>query len=882
MIGCYRISIPAPFSRSQTRWRFGQTHVKGKQAVRPVFDKIKMERDFVVACEVQHFVREHQNKISNASDVAEVIESLSKVVELFMNGSLLPEKVPLGKRAAVREEFTSRYYVRFVESILRPPVADFYKNFNKEQKKLFDVFFLRGPERDSFFVLGSALSQSNSAQVVKIVVPLLEKFTLEGKFSQLFVSECQRPDNNAKDRARISQTTNHLWTQLITLIVSLPERVTNRMRLKSSSVFYPEQFFKTITLQMVHALEELHGMLSMSRDCSLEFLSELIGRVCVIGHGEKAFAILLPAVEKWSETSPLWSRICCRLVTGTSNSALEFVIESILKKAANPNLIAKLLGDSVLTNTRVKYLLTSKFLLLKTYPDVSVLYNIIGYLAGCKRRHLLHETTKALFDVWGNKIAIKHTSYDQHMYITCALLLAVGHMTKEEKQKQKQELLTQLLTGVQGHLESPTEKVRRLGMVVAECVSSALEPDQQKLTFEYEKDEETELLHTLSKGPMFQRKQHRVSPRSDVTGRKDKLEEAKSREAESEASPESDQESDDDLKPYDLGEEESANDSKAPRYLRDCIESLLETENPSKSEASLKVVKKLVCAEPDELQEVCVELVKVLLHLQDRFTTEDFIELRHSAMVAVTIRFPKKIAEYLTGEFFGPNYNLQQRTDMLNVLSDSAQQLSAPKEIVKVSLVPRKFSTPCSEAPTILENIPEWQVFIQERINSKTKRFIQGPSKPPPKAVANQFAAVAGHFFYPLMSKFDGKCSTMDLLGDDSFVLGKLLYTLGIIMFSARGTPSARNMGRALLEFTWALKFHSEPHIRQAVMFTQAMVFLSLPSALLLSDMPSELFDLHDLLRETVQSDASAECRKAALQSVLLLEEIFKSEIKEQ
>ena len=332
--------------------------------------------------------------------------------------------------------------------------------------------------------------------------------------------------------------------------------------------------------------------------------------------------------------------------------------------------------------------------------------------------------------------------------------------------------------------------------------------------------------------------------------------------------------------PYDLREEDDRDlKSEAPKYLRDCIEGLLASEDPSKMEASLKNVEKLVCAEMDDLEDVCEELVKVLLHLQDQYSTDMFGELRHSAIVAVLIRCPEQIACYLTEEFFAPNYNLQQRMDMLSVLADAAQRLSTPVEITKTKEVPRRFPLPQAESYKSLQAIPEWQKIVQERINGKTKRFTKGPSHPQPKPVANKFASVAGYFFFPLMKNFDSKVNTLDLLGEDTLVLGRLVYTLGIIMYSARETPIARNMGKALLEFTWALKYHSESFVRQALIFAQAMVAVSVPSATLLNDAPGELSELYDWLKTTVQNDTDADSVKAAFQTLVLLEDVFKSQV---
>ena len=73
--------------------------------------------------------------------------------------------------------------------------------------------------------------------------------------------------------------------------------------------------------------------------------------------------------------------------------------------------------------------------------------------------------------------------------------------------------------------------------------------------------------------------------------------------------------------------------------------------------------------------QVCVELVKVLLHMSDSYSITDFTFLRHRAMVALTVSCPCPIAQYLTAEFYAPNYTIRQRLDILEV-SSPAQCLS--------------------------------------------------------------------------------------------------------------------------------------------------------------------------------------------------------------
>lgn len=82
--------------------------------------------------------------------------------------------------------------------------------------------------------------------------------------------------------------------------------------------------------------------------------------------------------------SLFWNRICVRLIIGVFDSIMEYVVEGLFKVANNFSLIVKLFGDLVLLNIKFKYLFISKFLLMRSYLNINVLYNIIVYLFGCK------------------------------------------------------------------------------------------------------------------------------------------------------------------------------------------------------------------------------------------------------------------------------------------------------------------------------------------------------------------------------------------------------------------------------------------------------------------------------------------------------------------
>lgn len=51
------------------------------------------------------------------------------------------------------------------------------------------------------------------------------------------------------------------------------------------------------------------------------------------------------------------------------------------------------------------------------------------------------QTIKKLFSVWADASTMKHVSYEQHKYLTEAILICVGHLTDNQCAKFKQGIL---------------------------------------------------------------------------------------------------------------------------------------------------------------------------------------------------------------------------------------------------------------------------------------------------------------------------------------------------------------------------------------------------------------------------------------------------------
>ncbi|KAL5018489.1 hypothetical protein ScPMuIL_004211 [Solemya velum] len=509
----------------------------------------------------------------------------------------------------------------------------------------------------------------------------------------------------------------------------------------------------------------------------------------------------------------------------------------------------KLLGDCVLTKPKVHFLLCTKLLLLHFSDQIQLLQNIIGYLSTSHtRRHLFIQVLKELLSVWSDSSGVRHRSYEQHLYISRAIFVCLAFLNTSEKSQHKEDCLEMLMSGMQFHIASSDPHRRNVSMAMAEAVSQVFNPGGPVLKFEYDKDQVKDLLLLMEipKEPL----PAQVSMGNSVTltnsdGGRDGLKsetvsgsEYMKKEHETEGdlkcNVDEDLDSDDDLVPFDMSSDIPSNKIKSPKYIRECMEGLISSDNVEKQGICLAAAELLIRSSPDGLSEIAVEFTKILIHLTEAHIMEDFTRLRFGALVSLTVRCPVEVSDYLTEEFYNRNYNIRQRLDMLEVLAAAARELSTPE----VSDTKNKVEQLPPE-----DSLEGWQEVIKKRVESKTRRFSKGRTKPEPVPVPNRFSSVSGHFFYPLLKNFDRKENTLNLLGEDSLVLGRLIFTLGIVMYAATNSPVSYQLTATLLEFIWTLRFHNDLGVRRAVLFAVAMIYLSVQPYTLLEDLQQEVLE---------------------------------------
>ncbi|XP_067859175.1 telomere length regulation protein TEL2 homolog [Heptranchias perlo] len=434
--------------------------------------------------EVRCFVRQAVVTLSSSRDSAEVTRTLRSVKQ-YLGGAGGAE--PGGQR----EEFVNAHYARFLQVLTSNLTADWLQLLPIDQEdELFDGFFLDGLAHQSYLILLDTITMASPSFRQERCLEILERFLREGRMGQLIWEVSQ--DHDSVQLASLRDT-------LLNKIVSLPDHMANKLERSNRATFYPQSYYPLLGREMLSVLERICERLKGGTDCSVSFVSQLLGKICIQGHSDVVLQVMVPQLTVLTQSDCIWQRISWRLVENVPERWMESVVSGLVRSAAGPEVLSRLLGSIVLKNKKAEFVLTHKLLLLQYHHKTSVLQSLLGYLAGEKSRgDLLMQVLKKLLETWGNSSAVRHTPVEQQLYISKAIVISLAQLTDSHIQQHKAELLPLMMTGMESHLDSNLPRVRQLGMVIAESLSARVNPGEHRLTFQYVEDDETTELRSLS------------------------------------------------------------------------------------------------------------------------------------------------------------------------------------------------------------------------------------------------------------------------------------------------------------------------------------------------------------------------------------------------
>ncbi|XP_065225982.1 telomere length regulation protein TEL2 homolog isoform X2 [Planococcus citri] len=690
------------------------------------------------------------------------------------------------------------------------------------------------------------------------------------------------------------------WDDLVQILVSLPSRIANKMRTQMPEFFATRNYVRLLNSHVLKCTQILAEARRHGVELRLEPVAGFVSKI--ISHFEcssQELPDVIRVLEVWS--SKYKYDLIPELFASLEGSCVNKVAYCVLTQVKNLKNIS-MLGSCLTQNSRWRYCLCDYMLFKTFYVDESdkILINMISYLK--KYPETLTEVIQDLLRVWSDKSALTRTSFEQHLYISKAIVLAAKALS--ELQTLPTDIVQRkLFAGIPNHLEASDERMRAIGMIVAEVIIGRMNLPGGKITFEYDdlKKESVRVVDSLRicdqvdlEGPKDTQEddsdpleeylgktcftnQSKYSKTESATMKTVSIQEtpipklASIRNVKDGGGDEDDDESwdsDDELTPYDLSNDVKISEMKKPRYLRDLIEGLTEQKDPDIWIGSVESCESLVKQQLVQ-DDPCigVEILSILLTLERQFYMENFEQIRYDACVAILNVYPEQGASYVCEQFHqaAGKYTISHKMLMLDILVGSARDLSTLKTTTP-QLQTKKHSQ------TIQSN-QQWRSLIEKRIEQNTRYITNRKNRSPLTTKANDFNSCVGYFFYPLIRGSAKQTNIMvHLVGAECHpLLAQYIDALAVIMCSAVNCTMAGKMGLEMMEFIKCFVGHSDFKVRSAVLKSVAAVIISVPKSVLMEgDLFAEILRAHSWMEQMIskQAEPNTECRK-------LMEQVF-------
>ncbi|XP_035208029.1 telomere length regulation protein TEL2 homolog, partial [Stegodyphus dumicola] len=377
------------------------------------------------------------------------------------------------------QAFISSYYsvLSALLDSLKPTIFT-----EKWQEKLFDDIFLSGVHHEAFMILARRLNETCESYAQEKILSLLQMFLKSSSIDSMLHFQCVSSVWNPKFIA-----SSKMWDDLITLMVSLSERIANKTKGQMNKIFGINFYVPLLASSVLKVLGQLHEkIISCDQDCSLEFLAKLIGRLCVVGHATiiaKKFSV---EFIKYCESDYVWRRMAQHLIKKMPAASLESFITNMLLVIPWYGYVDWILGDEGVKIEKLNFIMTVKLFLMRCFQSELILQNIIGYFASSDSRiSSFWKIFDTLLSSWTDASTMKYQSFQQQKYIASALIVCAGWLKKLKENTNRKVHLDKVLYGTHIRIASSEASVRNLGMIVGDKLITAIDPEAPKLEFEH-------------------------------------------------------------------------------------------------------------------------------------------------------------------------------------------------------------------------------------------------------------------------------------------------------------------------------------------------------------------------------------------------------------
>lgn len=603
---------------------------------------------------------------------------------------------------------------------------------------------------ESLLILTQAMKKAVDLRISQCFGVILEKLVKSDALLSAIVFSCRATENNEFEK----NIEEEIWQNIIQIIISLPNRVANKMEKNLLESFKLKNFTNIIIFHVARAIDFLnHGHDVLKIKVEHKIISMLLSKMFLVLNSVDLIPLIDIFIEWSISNQNNISNMLQQILLHVDSRSRENLAVQFLK---HDKFIPKVFGN-LTKDANWRLTLTTRIPLMSWYENDNLMRNLVSYLSYAQNSEdkLLVELVIKMLDVWGDRSVLNHTSFEQHLYITKLIILSIKSMKNCLSLSERNEIQKLVFSGIPAHLGSTEVDIRAVGMITGEILTDLLlnVGNVEKLKFEYDglteralniveslksielpknsmdvDDNENLTLGEIEFPNKGNKRLYELGVEAKILKNITKLEEIRVSKDESktikasvikeesqnkitEISMDENEEldSDDDLVPYDMSNDTKQIEKLKPLYLRDLRDNLVQTaakgeDDPDIFSETIRVSEELILAQlgNDDPSFAC-ELLEIFMNLQERSTVDDFEVQTFKACVAIVTTHPKETAEYICKEFHTElsKYSVQQRLLMLNILCEAATRLSAIKfeekvEELQVPVKKKKLDKPIS------------------------------------------------------------------------------------------------------------------------------------------------------------------------------------------
>ncbi|KAI4501191.1 hypothetical protein M0802_003564 [Mischocyttarus mexicanus] len=569
---------------------------------------------------------------------------------------------------------------------------------------------------ETLTVLIEALKQTTDDRKISIISIILEELIKSDALYSVIVNTCKYQQELAIKQEELEQT----WKSTVQLLVSLPNRVANRLKKKTLDIFLPQMYTKVICFHIARGFSFIHDcMQKCDIQTNFNMFSIIISKMAITITSTN-LNCLIDILSTWCYEDDNRRNLIQSILRELDRAAIEPLAVLFLKHCDIKNGVYWVFGN-LIEISNWTYTLTTKIPFMSYYEDEreNFIINFIIYLSQySKDNRIMIDLLIKLLDVWGDKSALNHTSIEQHKYITKLIILAITVIKDNIKTYDKDICRKLIFFGISTHLESTHTILKAIGMRTGEIVVDALSQsdDSQKLDFQYNnmgadvveliksfdmliekiqtldvkqpcQSEENLYFHDIIFNSLGDKKVFHLGVECNILSLK-KIEQPKLLSKESKDNTteqeqkslnnfdenikdkllinnvsieeQSELDSDDDLIPYDISNDTKLSERSRPVYLRDLRDNLTDERKTTNAEVfaeTLEVCEEIILSQlPNDDVSFGIELLQILVALNESYYVEDFEILIFKSCVAIVTVYPKECAVFLCEEFYSETY----------------------------------------------------------------------------------------------------------------------------------------------------------------------------------------------------------------------------------